>query len=122
RNQQIVRYFSDRINRAAASVISTLLALVEPHIRSLNDKRSVSKTVMQIGHFLQDNIDLSEGIMFEDRFSDRKRHKNELIEELLSIKQQDTSGIVVRTDTRGGGEFANVILVSYNDSNEVIMS
>ncbi|RKP06220.1 hypothetical protein THASP1DRAFT_31572 [Thamnocephalis sphaerospora] len=111
RNQQIVRYFSERVNRAAGGVINTLLTLVEPHIYSLRDPRSVAKSVMQVGHHLPASVDMQGAMVFDDHFSGRVRPKNELVEEFLSVMQQDSSGILLRTDSRGGGEFAIYILL-----------
>ncbi|KAI9595422.1 RNA polymerase III subunit RPC82-domain-containing protein [Syncephalis fuscata] len=106
RNQQIVRYFVERVNRAAGAVINTLLTLIEPNIYSLKDSRSKSKSLMQIGHHIPTSVDLASSIVFDDHYSGRVRPRNELISELLDVMVADVSGVLIRTDSRGGGEYA----------------
>ncbi|KAJ1894787.1 RNA polymerase III subunit C82, partial [Kickxella alabastrina] len=123
RNQQIVNFFTEKYNVGAGAVVKAILRVSEPHTRTCREKISDVVSANQvIQHIaadapLGDSVDTGSDMFYEklgsanassgkDPTSELSQTKrNEIAFALLEVLHADSSGIVVKVEERGAGQY-----------------
>ncbi|KAJ2746637.1 RNA polymerase III subunit C82 [Coemansia sp. BCRC 34301] len=124
RNQQIVNYFGDKYNLGAGALLKSILRITEQHTRTCRVKMSETVSATQIfqhihpGAPLADAIDTSNDLFYQKFDSNgnpindeangselSRERRSVIIFALLEVVQADASGIVVKVDERGTGQY-----------------
>ncbi|KAJ2551508.1 RNA polymerase III subunit C82, partial [Coemansia sp. RSA 1836] len=124
RNQQIVNYFSDKYNAGAGALLKSILRITEQHTRTCRIKMSETVSATQIFQHISPDaplanaIDTSNDLFYqkldsngnpisdEANGSELSREKRSvIIFALLEVIQADSSGIIVKVDERGTGQY-----------------
>ncbi|KAI8325219.1 hypothetical protein GQ54DRAFT_295657 [Martensiomyces pterosporus] len=122
RNQQIINYFTDKYNAGAGAVIKSILRLSESRIKTCRDMKTDTVSASQIiQHISQeaplaDAVDMGNDMFYENLATDGAESKDgsgamsrakrgEVAYALLEVLQADVSGIVVKADERGAGQY-----------------
>ncbi|KAJ2881381.1 RNA polymerase III subunit C82 [Coemansia aciculifera] len=124
RNQQIVNYFTDKYNAGAGALVKSILRVTEQHTRTCRVKLSETVSATQVFQHISaeapliDSIDTSKD-MFHQKFDANgnpivdtssgtelsREKRSEIIFALLEVIHTDSSGIVIKVDERGTGQY-----------------
>ncbi|KAJ2061136.1 RNA polymerase III subunit C82 [Coemansia sp. RSA 2337] len=124
RNQQIVNYFSDKYNAGAGALVKSILRATEQHTRTCRVKLSETVSSTQVFQHISaeapliDSIDTSKD-MFHQKFDANgnpivdtssgtelsREKRSEIIFALLEVIHTDSSGIIIKVDDRGTGQY-----------------
>ncbi|KAJ2814850.1 RNA polymerase III subunit C82, partial [Coemansia sp. 'formosensis'] len=124
RNQQIVNYYTDKYNAGAGILVKAFLRATEQHTRTCRVKLSETVSSSQVSSYvpkdapLIDTIDTSKD-MFRQQLDARgnpitetsngtelsQQKRGEIIYALLEVVHSDCSGIIVKVDDRGTGQY-----------------
>ncbi|KAJ2060560.1 RNA polymerase III subunit C82 [Coemansia sp. S146] len=124
RNQQIVNYFTDKYNAGAGALVKSILRATEQHTRTCRVKLSETVSATQVFQHISaeapliDSIDTSKD-MFHQKFDTNgnpivdtssgtelsREKRSEIIFALLEVIHTDSSGIVIKVDERGTGQY-----------------
>ncbi|KAJ2507351.1 RNA polymerase III subunit C82 [Coemansia sp. RSA 2049] len=128
RNQQLVNYFADKYNAGAGAIVKAMLRITESRTKTCRDRRSEVLSVAQVINQLPqdaplaDAVDTGSDMFFQDLAASATSgngtakggsgngaltpaKRTELAFALLEVVRADASGIVVKVDDRGGGQY-----------------
>ncbi|KAI9504711.1 RNA polymerase III subunit RPC82-domain-containing protein [Coemansia spiralis] len=126
RNQQLINYFADKYNAGAGAIVKSILRVTEPHTKTCRNKASDTISASQIFQNLSpdapiiDSVDTGSDMFYQklgdsgvsgtngaahgkDTLSIAKR--SEMAFALLEVVRSDSSGIIVKVDDRGAGQY-----------------
>ncbi|RUP48784.1 LOW QUALITY PROTEIN: RNA polymerase III subunit RPC82-domain-containing protein [Jimgerdemannia flammicorona] len=105
RNEVIVNYAVDRINRSAGIVTKTMLDHGEEKMRRTKEDKSPAVTAVQISQLIPATINLETDIVLESAefTANSLPSKQQLVHEYLELLQTDSAGFLRKEDERGAG-------------------
>ncbi|KAJ1679036.1 RNA polymerase III subunit C82, partial [Spiromyces aspiralis] len=106
RNQQIAAYIKTKINTGASLVMGHILKLTEAKTKSCLEHTSSPITANQIVHSIPKDLPLSETMVLDaDGPAGRESRLVEYAHAYIELIHSDNSGILVKRDERGSGEY-----------------